>query len=193
MNKYSKTDALRRPSEFRGDGFTLIELLVVVSIIGLLSSILFASVSTARVRARYARTKAEINQLSKLIDIARGESGKTFAEITGSVCTECACRSIGNVQFIPKTHSCWTTYQAAVSALNAAAAGTISFDQAVSDPWGAPYLFNENEGEGGWCFTDNILSAGPDGFYYNSDDVNVNLSAAKCSPVIGVHHPNTNW
>ena len=179
-------------NKFQKDGFTLIELLVVIAIIGLLSSIVLASLNSARTKAKYARAKVDLNQLLKLVDVARGGSAKTFGEITGSLCTECNCRGKGNAQLLPKTDSCWTTYQAAVTALNNAAQGTIVFNQVIADPWGAPYLFNENEGEGG-CYTDNILSPGPDGLWYNSDDINVNLPIAKCSPVTGAHHPNTNW
>ena len=93
---------------------------------------------------------------------------------------------------IPKNDACWGNYQAVLNSLTTAAAGGISFTQPIADPWGSPYLFNENEGEGG-CYTDNIASAGPNGLWYDSDDVTVNLAVSKCSPSIGPHHPNTNW
>lgn len=44
-------------------GFTLIELLVVISIIGLLSSVVLASLSTARIRARDAKRMSDIHQI----------------------------------------------------------------------------------------------------------------------------------
>jgi len=48
-----------------GTGFTLIELLVVVAIIGLLSSIVFASLDGARDRARGAKIASDLQELGK--------------------------------------------------------------------------------------------------------------------------------
>ena len=50
-------------------GFTLIELLVVISIIGLLSSIVFASLSGARSRARDLNRKANLKQLVNALEL----------------------------------------------------------------------------------------------------------------------------
>lgn len=56
-------------------GFTLIELLVVIAIIGMLSSIVFASLNTARIKARESFFKQEIIQLSKLMHLEYADSG----------------------------------------------------------------------------------------------------------------------
>lgn len=48
----------------RNGGFTLIELLVVIAIIGLLSSVVLASLSTARMRGRDVRKQADFRQIS---------------------------------------------------------------------------------------------------------------------------------
>jgi prepilin-type N-terminal cleavage/methylation domain-containing protein len=173
-------------------GFTLIELLVVIAIVGILSAVVLASLNSARNKAKYSKAKTDIRQISQLVEIAKGESGNSFPTMTGSFCTECACRGLGNIQLLPKTHACWTTYVNVLNILNTEANGTISISSIPEDPWGAPYLFNENEGEGG-CFTDNLLSAGPNGVYYDSDDINFNMPIVTCSPSLGPHEPNTNW
>jgi len=53
----------------KNKGFTLIELLVVIAIIGLLSSIVLASLNSARKKSRDARRVADIKQLQVALEM----------------------------------------------------------------------------------------------------------------------------
>lgn len=56
-------------------GFTLIELLVVISIIGMLSSVVLASISTARAKARDATRMHNMKQISLAIELYYSKYG----------------------------------------------------------------------------------------------------------------------
>jgi len=185
-------------NETSGLGFTLIELMVVISIIGLFASVVLASVNDARLNAQYTIARANIKQLADLIEFAKGTKLQTLPEITGSFCSECACRNgtvlpTSNIHEYPTSHACFTSYLNIIDILNNSTGGLYTIKNAPIDPWGAPFLFNENEGEGGVCGMDNLASAGPNGIYYDSDDVIYNIPSVKCGANPVTHHPNTNW
>lgn len=56
-------------------GFTLIELLVVIAIIGVLSSVVLASLNTARLRARDSAVKTGARQFATLMHLEHTETG----------------------------------------------------------------------------------------------------------------------
>jgi general secretion pathway protein G len=57
-------------------GFTLIEILVVISIIGLLSAVVLASLSSARQRARDAQRISAIRQMQTALDLYYADNGQ---------------------------------------------------------------------------------------------------------------------
>lgn len=59
----------------RKHGFTLIELLVVISIIGLLSSVVLAALSSARMKARDVRRMQDMKQIQTALEMYRNDEG----------------------------------------------------------------------------------------------------------------------
>lgn len=66
------TNRLKKTKE---SGFTLIELLVVISIIGLLSSVVLASVNTARLSAKDTAIKQAVLEYRKLLELEYSDTG----------------------------------------------------------------------------------------------------------------------
>jgi type II secretion system protein G len=56
-------------------GFTLIEFLVVIAIIGILSSVVVASLNTARLKARDAKRIADIKQIQLALEMYNDKNG----------------------------------------------------------------------------------------------------------------------
>ncbi|PIQ92000.1 MAG: hypothetical protein COV70_01540 [Parcubacteria group bacterium CG11_big_fil_rev_8_21_14_0_20_39_22] len=77
-------------------GFTLIELLVVIAIIGMLSSVVLASLNSARAKARDARRMADINQIFTALQLNYDKHGAyTQPENCGSDTSTSACGGSG--------------------------------------------------------------------------------------------------
>lgn len=68
--------------KMRKKAFTLIELLVVISIVSLLSSVIFANVSNTRARARDARRQVDMKALSTALQLYYDKFGSYPANLT---------------------------------------------------------------------------------------------------------------
>jgi len=90
MAAYHSITARRRQSS---RGFTLIELLVVIAIIGLLASVIIASLGSARAKGRDARRLADLRSMANQIELQRtgvtsyAFVGCTGADVRASTCT----------------------------------------------------------------------------------------------------------
>lgn len=155
-----------------GNGFTLIELLISIAIIGILTSIVFAAVNNARIKAQYAKAQAELEQFRNVAIMAQGESGKRLQDITGNNYSMGTCTGGRDLRNIPDSDQCYIDWINALTKIQDAAGGVMGLERLTRDPWGSPYLLDENEREGGQtdCRLDTIYSAGFDGIMWNPLD-----------------------
>lgn len=157
--------------------FTLIELLVVIAIIGLLASIVLVGLKGARDRARIARAQEELAQIRSAIDVARHSQDKVLKDITGNGCSSCPCPT-SDLSVLDDSHDCIKNWENIIDKLD--------LPTGFRDPWGCPYLVDENELEytGTPCRKDYIRSAGPDRKTGGGDDVGISILfySSRCTP-----------
>ena len=81
-------------------GFTLIELLVVIAIIGLLSSVVFASLNSARAKARDARRVSDLKQVQTALALCYEKIGSFSFTSETTLTIPCYRESITDGDFV---------------------------------------------------------------------------------------------
>ncbi len=181
-------------------GFTLVELLVVIAIIGIIANITLSNLSDARTQAQYAVVEQDMRQIIGAFEVAHTYDGRVMLHITDHTCTMCACRNYSQNSGLPiwtvrddpppgdtsLATRCIENWRNALERINELSPGVaLNADGLLYDPWGSPYLLDENELEfdHNRCRRDSIRSAGRDGIYDTSDDYIIYLPfrSAECS------------
>ncbi len=175
-------------------GFTLVELLIVIVVIGILSALILNTFSGVQNRARVAAATHDLAALNRALTVVKqNEAGSlTLTQVTGNLRTFYSCYTAGlPINKLPKTHQCWLDYYSFIDKISDDT-GVPLEDFRKGDPWGGPYLIDENEGEADYggptpeCLRqDWVASAGPNGILFGaggSDDLFFPISRIKPSP-----------
>jgi prepilin-type N-terminal cleavage/methylation domain-containing protein len=144
----------------KGKGFTLIELLVVVAIIGVLATVVLASLGSAREKAKIAKSQSEMKQIAQAFQMYLLDSGKNGINLPPSA-------NEGRTSWSDPDCS---TAQSSIITGNDFPNGAFLpafpqideyFDSTRRNPWGQPYeidsIYDCNQGQigcnGGWTFS----------------------------------------
>lgn len=165
--------------------------LLVLCVVFLTATIVLGD-TMARKRREFAamvtllRERAEasiaLEDLAKLSLAAKKAEKKPLFAITGENCSVCGCEG-RDLRTIPEGDVCRRKWDASRERLGRAAEASPRFlAELVRDPWGSPYLLNENEGESPDfpCLPDTVASAGQNGLYGDADDIVVAVPSAFC-------------
>ncbi|MEI6850486.1 MAG: type II secretion system protein [Candidatus Saccharibacteria bacterium] len=161
----------------RNRGFTIIELLVVIVTIGILAAISVVGYNSSVNNTKIAKTKVDLRNIVKVINMAKMTTGKTLSEITGEYTDingpsgynptynayRCATSNRGanfDLRNLPDSDLCIKDMKATWDAIYNAAGNSIN-KSPPRDNWGSPYLLEANENEsmywdGEYCLTNSL-------------------------------------
>ena len=160
--------------------YVLREPVKVVLVLGLVVPVVLIGVNNLRESSRQRAVETELPQLVERIKKARVGSNLVLGEITGDYYSDgnAKCRKGQSLRSLADDDACIVGMTAQWQKLG--------FEDLPRDPWGSPYLFDENEMEGGGCEAgryDVVFSAGPNGIdeadVWN-DDVHMLVPPFKC-------------
>ena len=141
-------------------GFTIVELLIVIVVIAVLAAISIVAYNGIQDRARQSKMSNDIKTIITAIQLARINTGQNLRSVTGSTYSAGACTghpSGTDLAALSSSDACIVSYQAALNAISAASGAQLGD---LRDPWGRPYLIDENESElnPSYCLRDTIAA-----------------------------------
>lgn len=128
-------------------GFTIVELLIVVVVIAILASVTVVAYGKVTERANYSSAEVGVRTLEQAILVARQNTSMTLGKITKNNYTAFHCIELPSgtdIAKLPKTNQCWSLYFTALDRISEASGIDV---RNVVDPFGRPYVIDENEGE----------------------------------------------
>jgi prepilin-type N-terminal cleavage/methylation domain-containing protein len=153
----SRSRSTFRPLSSNGtqqQGFTLIELIITVVLLGILTAIAIPAYLSLKPTARENAAKTDLATLRQVIEVARMKNESPLVEITGSICTRCAFTE--DPLRTPKGTGGWIVYNATLKKISDASGVNITN---LLDPYGRPYLIDENESQTGPSCNADTISA----------------------------------
>lgn len=139
-------------------GFTIVELLIVIIVIAILAAIVIVAYNGIQTKAQQSKIQTDVRSIVNALRIARENKQQVSGQITGSYSTGGACWTKPDgtdLSTLPSTDTCIAQYNTSMQAL-ANASGTALNN--LRDPWGRPYLIDENENEAGGCTHDTVAA-----------------------------------